>query len=40
MSSLRGADGVDDTAVKFLLRAELMKKKEEEEEEEEAGAGG
>ena len=30
VSSLRGADGVDDTAVKFLLRAELKKKKEEE----------
>ena len=35
VSSLRGADGVDDTAVKFLLRAELKKKKKEEEEEEE-----
>ena len=34
VSSLRGADGVDDTAVKYLLRAELKKKKEEEEEEE------
>ena len=34
VSSLRGADGVDDTAVKYLLRAELMLKKEEEEEEE------
>ena len=33
VSSLRGADGVDDTAVKYLLRAELKKKKEEEEEE-------
>ena len=32
VSSLRGADGVDDTAVKFLLRAELKKKKKEEEE--------
>ena len=32
VSSLRGADGVDDTAVKYLLRAELKKKKEEEEE--------
>ena len=32
VSSLRGADGVDDTAVKFLLRAELKKKKEEDEE--------
>ena len=31
VSSLRGADGVDDTAVKFLLRAELKMKKEEEE---------
>ena len=31
VSSLRGADGVDDTAVKYLLRAELKKKKEEEE---------
>ena len=30
VSSLRGADGVDDTAVKFLLRAGLKKKKEEE----------
>ena len=38
MSSLRGADGVDDTAVKFLLRAELKKKKEEEEEEKERKA--
>ena len=35
VSSLRGADGVDGTAVKFLLRAELKKKEEEEEEEEE-----
>ena len=34
VSSLRGADGVDDTAVKFLLRAELKMKEEEEEEEE------
>ena len=34
VSSLRGADGVDDTAVKYLLRAELKKKKKEEEEEE------
>ena len=34
VSSLRGADGVDDAAVKFLLRADLK------EEEEEAGAGG
>ena len=34
VSSLRGADGVDDTAVKFLLRAELRKKKKEEEEKE------
>ena len=33
VSSLRGADGVDDTAVQFLLRAELKKKKEEEEDE-------
>ena len=33
VSSLRGADGVDDTAVKYLLRAELKKKKREEEEE-------
>ena len=33
VSSLRGADGVDDTAVKYLLRAELKKKKEEEGEE-------
>ena len=33
VSSLRGADGVDDTTVKFLLRAELKKKEEEEEEE-------
>ena len=41
VSSLRGADGVDDTAVKFLLRAELKKKnKEEEEEEEEESRGG
>ena len=32
VSSLRGADGVDDTAVKYLLRVELKKKKEEEEE--------
>ena len=32
VSSLRGADSVDDTAVKFLLRAELKKKKEEDEE--------
>ena len=40
VSSLRGADGVDDTAVKYLLRAELKKKKKEEEEEREAGAGG
>ena len=30
VSSLRGADGVDDTAVKFLFCAELKKKKEEE----------
>ena len=35
VSSLRGADGVDDTTGKFLLRAELKKK----EEEEEAGTG-
>ena len=34
VSSLRGADGVDDTAVKFLLRAELKLKKKEEEEKE------
>ena len=34
VSSLRGADGVD-TAVKYLLRAELKKKKKKEEEEEE-----
>ena len=33
---LRGADGVDDTAVKFLLRAELKKKKKEEEKERKA----
>ena len=33
VSSLRGADCVDDTAVKFLLRAALKKKKKEEEEE-------
>ena len=32
VSSLRGAEGVDDTAVQFLLRAELKKKKEEDEE--------
>ena len=32
VSSLRGADGVDDTAVKYLLRAELKKEEEEEEE--------
>ena len=32
----RGADGVEDTAVKFLLRAELKKKKEEEEKERKA----
>ena len=32
--ALRGADGVDDTTVKFLLRAELKKKKKEDEEEE------
>ena len=31
VSSLRGADGVDDTSVKYFLRAELKKKKEEEE---------
>ena len=30
--SLRGADGVDDTTVKYLLRAELKKEEEEEEE--------
>ena len=35
VSSLRGADGVDDTAVKFLLRAELKKKEEEERKAEE-----
>ena len=32
VSSLRGADGVDGTTVKYLLRAELKKKKKEEEE--------
>ena len=32
VSSLRGADGVDDTAIKYLLRAELLLKKKEEEE--------
>ena len=31
VSSLRGADGVDGTAVKFLLRGELKKKEEEKE---------
>ena len=30
-SSLRGDDGVDDTAVKFLLRAGLLKEEEEKE---------
>ena len=35
VSSLRGADGVDDTAVKYLLRGELKKKKEEEERKQE-----
>ena len=39
LTVLRGADGVDDTAVKYLLRAEL-KEEEEEEEEEEAGTSG
>ena len=34
VSSLRGADGVDDTAVKFLFRAELKKKKKKKEDEE------
>ena len=34
VSSLRGADGVNDTTVKFLLRAELKEQKEEEVEEE------
>ena len=32
VQSLRGADGVDDTAAKFLLQQTLKKKKEEEEE--------
>ena len=35
VSSLRGADGVDDTAVKFLLRAEHKKKEDEEERKQE-----
>ena len=34
VSSLRGADGVDDTAVKYLLRAELEKEEEEERKQE------
>ena len=34
VSSLRGADGVDDTAVKYLLLAEFKLKKKEEEEKE------
>ena len=34
VSSLRGADGVDDTAVKYLSLAELKKEEEQEEEEE------
>ena len=33
VSSLRGADGVDDTAVRTLLKLALLKKKEEEKEE-------
>ena len=33
VQSLRGFDGVDDTAAKFLLQQALEKKKEEEEEE-------
>ena len=33
VSSLRGADGVDDTAVRTLLKLALQKKKDEEEEE-------
>ena len=36
MSSLRGADGVDDSAVKFLLRVVLKKKEEEKEKERKA----
>ena len=44
VQSLRGADGIDDTAVKLLLQLALKKKKEEEdeeeEEEEEEGWGG
>ena len=35
VSSVRGADGVDDTAVKFLLRAELLKEEEKERKAEE-----
>ena len=38
VSSLRGADGVDDTAVKFFLRAELKKQKKKVEEEKERKA--
>ena len=35
VSSLRGADGVDDTAVKYLLQADLKKKRKEEERKQE-----
>ena len=38
VQSLRGFDGVDNTAAKFLLQQALKKKKEEEEEEEERKA--